>query len=419
MKLIDFIFLWLFSVSAFCQTGPAGVGNSTSNVLWLRADKGVFSDGGTTLATSGEDVQQWNDQSGNGKNAVQLKIENRPAYQTVVLNGLPVIRFTAANADRLLSTTVSTGNAASVWAVAQYASLPSAMPGVIQAAPAGLAFDDNGFHKVIGLWASSSNSRAGGQGVQSDQTVKTISQTSTLSSNIPYSLNTIYDGVSSINQYVNGAAAGNASYDGTLGDWSDFGIGAQGAESWNGDIAEVIVFNALLNDTQKILIDNYLSAKYNIPLSSHDYYTQDEAINGNYDFEVAGIGQLISSDAHADAQGGMVRILNPTGLTLNDTEFYIWGHDNAPAKATNTSDIPAAEGIEARLERIWRGSETGTVIQFDVWFDLSGLGPVTASDLKLLIDTNNDGAFADETSLGGGVVGGATLVSGILYFAER
>lgn len=375
----------------------------------------MYSDGGTTPATLGEDVQQWNDQSGNGKHAVQATVENRPAYQTEVLNSFPVIRFTAANADRLLSTTVSPGNTASVWAVVQYASLPSAMPGILQGAPAGLAFDDNGFNKVIGLWANSSNSRAGGQGVQSDQTVQDISQTSTLSANTPYLLSTLYDGVSVINQYVNGAAAGNASYDGTLRDWSDLGIGAQGTQNWDGDIAEVIVYNSLLDDTQKILIDNYLSAKYNFPLSTHDYYIQDDAINGNYDFEVAGIGQFVSSGAHKEAQGGMVRILNPMGLTLNDTELYIWGHDNAPAEATNTSDIPAAEGVEARLERVWRGSETGTILEFDVWFDLSNLGPVTASDLRLLIDTDNDGAFADESSLGGGIVGGATLISGNVY----
>lgn len=405
----------MLPISGFCQTGPGGVGSSTNNVLWLKANEGVYSDGGTTLAASGEDVQQWNDQSGNSKDAVQSTAAYRPNYQIGVLNNFPVIRFTAANADRLLSTMVSSGHAASVWAVVQYSSLPSSKPGIIQAAPSGLAFDDNGYNKVIGLWVSNSSSRAGGQGVQSDGTVIDIPETSALSANTFYLLNTLYDGAGSIDQYVNSAAAGTASYNGTLDGWSDFGIGAQGTQSWHGDIAEVIVFNSLVNGTQKIIIDNYLSAKYNIPLSSNDYYAQDEAANGNYDFEVAGIGQAISSGAHTDAQGGMVRMLNPTGLTLTDTELYVWGHDNAPATASNTTDVPVAEGVEARFERVWRGTETGTVTGVDVHFDLTGLGPVMATDLVLLIDTNNDGAFADETKLGGGVVGAATLVSGNEY----
>lgn len=416
MKYLLYTFLFLIPSFSFCQTGPGGVGGPINNVLWLQGSKGVFSDGGITLAASGEDVQQWNDQSGNSKDAIQSVAEYRPNYQSGVLNGFPAIRFTATNADRLLSTTVSTGNAASVWVVAQYSSLTTGRSGIIQAAPAGLAFSGDEFDKVIGLWVESTDSRAGGQGVQSDLTVKSLSQTTTLSANTSYLFNNLYDGNSSINQFINGGTAGSVSYDGTLSDWSDFGIGAQGTESWNGDIAEVIVYASALNDTQKVIIDNYLSAKYDIPLNAHDYYSQDNTINGDYDFDVAGIGQLISSSAHADAQGGMVRILNPLGLTINDTEFYLWGHDNAPARASNTTDIPTGEeGVEARLERVWRGSESGTILEFDIRFDLSGLGPVTPSDLRLLIDTNNNGAFDDETSLGGGVVKGATLVGDNVY----
>jgi len=50
-----------------------------------------------------------------------------------------------------------------------------------------------------------------------------------------------------------------------------------------------------------------------------------------------------------------------------------------------------------------------------VQFDLTGLGPVTASQLRLLIDTDNDGVFADETVAGGGILSGATFVSGSTY----
>jgi hypothetical protein len=46
----------------------------------------------------------------------------------------------------------------------------------------------------------------------------------------------------------------------------------------------------------------------------------------------------------------------------------------------------------------------------DIRWDLTGKGAVTASDLRLLIDTDNDGTFADETP-----IPGATLIGGNVY----
>jgi hypothetical protein len=46
---------------------------------------------------------------------------------------------------------------------------------------------------------------------------------------------------------------------------------------------------------------------------------------------------------------------------------------------------------------------------------MTGLGTVVAADLRLLIDRDNDGSFADETVAGGGIVSSAALVSGNTY----
>jgi hypothetical protein len=81
------------------QTGPGGVGNSTSNRLWLKSDAGVYKDAGVTPASAGERVQQWNDYSGNGNNAVQSASSNRPVYQTGIVNGEPSLQF---NGDKFI-----------------------------------------------------------------------------------------------------------------------------------------------------------------------------------------------------------------------------------------------------------------------------------------------------------------------------
>jgi hypothetical protein len=182
----------------------------------------------------------------------------------------------------------------------------------------------------------------------------------------------------------------------------------------NARVGDMIIYYSAINDAQTIIVQNYLAAKYNVALSSNDVYTMDNAGNGNFDFDVAGIGRVNATNIHNDAQGtGIVRILNPAGL--GDNEFYMWGHDNGVLGAYTTADYPAGEGLQGRLVRVWRGSETGTINSFDVRFDLTGLGPVVPATLRLLIDTDNDGVFADETVAGGGVVGGASLIAGNVY----
>lgn len=185
-----------------------------------------------------------------------------------------------------------------------------------------------------------------------------------------------------------------------------FNIGGytSGVNGFVGDVTEVIVFNSKINSAQRTIIDNYLSAKYGLTLAIQDMYDEDNVANGNYDHDVAGIGRIDAANIHNSAQGtGSVRISNPSDL--NNNEFLFWGHNNGIMQATETADIPSS--VEARFDRTWRVSEVNTsnsavdVGAVDISFDLTGLGPVTASDLRLLVDTNNDGFFADELPISG------------------
>ena len=68
--------------------------NAIANLaLWLKADVGAFVDAGVTLATNGQTVQQWNDQSGNGRNVTQATALNRATWNTNQVNGLPALNF--------------------------------------------------------------------------------------------------------------------------------------------------------------------------------------------------------------------------------------------------------------------------------------------------------------------------------------
>ncbi|MDP2387492.1 MAG: T9SS type A sorting domain-containing protein [Bacteroidota bacterium] len=390
---------------SFSQTGPAGVGSSATNVFWLKADVGAYNDAGVTLATNTQSVRQWNDQSGNTKNFSEGTAGQRPTFRTGVINGFPVIRFDGSD-DRISNTSITSGNNATFYAVVSYSSLPSSNPGIFQGSPATLLLSTGGADKSVGMWVSNAN-RPWGRGTQTNSTQRNISLVATTAASTNYIIESNYTGTA-INQNVNGTASGTVAYDGTLKSWTEFAIGRQGSETWAGDIAEVIAFNTSINAAQRVLVQNYLSAKYNIGLAAaNDVYTMDNAGNGNFDYDVAGIGRVDASNIHNDAQGtGIVKINNPSGL--GNGEYFIFGHDNAAVAANDITDIPA--GVQSRMTRVWRVSEVGEVGTVDVSLDLAGLGSVTASDLQLIIDTDNDGVFTDEVP-----VSGAVLVGGTVY----
>ncbi len=58
---------------------------------WWKADAGTFTDAGSTACTSNSYVYQWNDQSGNGIDAIQTVLASRPTWYANYQNGLGVI----------------------------------------------------------------------------------------------------------------------------------------------------------------------------------------------------------------------------------------------------------------------------------------------------------------------------------------
>ncbi len=218
--------------------------------------------------------------------------------------------------------------------------------------------------------------------------------------------------------------AGTSTYNSHATHRFNIGGNTSGSNGFAGDVTEIIVFNNKINTAQRIIIENYLAAKYGLTLGANDIYTQDNPGNGNYDHDVAGIGRVNASNLHDDAQGtGIVRIVNPTNLDNN--EFLMWGHNNGVQQAIEIADVPFP--VQARFDRVWRVSEvnsTSTAVDvgnIDVRFDLTGLGSVTASDLRLLVDTDNDGFFNDETPISGATSLGSNIYefSGVSAIANN
>lgn len=373
-------------------TGPGGVGQASSNILWVRPEE-------LDVVSDGTDITDWNDFSGNNRHLSQANTSFTPRYYNSIINGRPVARFEQANnrmtrnsftgfATTQISAFYVNRTTDSGDGILSYASSASDNDFLVfssnsllffrgTSTNSSLVFNNNVFNIAGITWQSSDGATAvwrnGTQGYSTTfQTGTSITAGGTLS------IGGEQDGIDS---------------------------GYDAAQAHSGDFAEVALYNLRLNSTQAIIVQNYLAAKYGLTLASNDVYFQDNVGNGDFDFEVAGIGRIGSSNFHADAKGsGIVRINDPQDL--GDEEFLMWGHNNASLRATNTSDVPM--GVSARFERVWRVSEVNRsagavdVGEIDISFDLAGLGSVTTTDLVLLVDT--DGVFGT----------GATEVAGAI-----
>ncbi|MBI2269376.1 MAG: T9SS type A sorting domain-containing protein [Bacteroidetes bacterium] len=396
------------------QTGPGGVGNAATNVIWLKANAG------TSTTIDGAAVSGWNDQSGNIKNAA-AGAGQEPVYKANIINStLPVLRFTAASNHRMLSTGVSSSSTLSLWAVVQYSSLPSANPGIVQGSPAGLAFSTIGPDKSVGLWVENTG-KVWGRGVQSDGIPRNLTKVTTLSPGTFYIINTVYDGTN-IKQYVNNAISGTAAYNGTLKSWSDFGVGRQGSETWNGDIAEVFAFNFAANTAQRLVADNYLSSKYNIALSSNDKYSGDIAGNGDYDSEVTGIGRMDASNTYATAYSAGLHLAQ--SANFGDGDYLFAGHKTV-SNSVNASDIGGMSGSDnARWERIWYFDVTETsapASATNITFDMSEGGmsatPATPANYVLLYRAGQAGNWT-ELAVGSSIAGDQISFTGVTLSSD-
>jgi len=394
MKTTLIAFCFVAANLMIAQTGPGGVGSSATNVLWFDANKGV------TIAGGG--VDQWADQSGNSKVATANGASARPSFVASAVNGFPTFDFDGTN-DELWVPDDATLD------LTTWHFFMLVKPDVAKSYNAWmvkgndgqenfeiLSYNTNNIHTPIYFTDATRGAPSTGNNVISTANFAIVE----------YS----YSSAIGRDVYVNGnnQFTDNVNKTPQVNNFSLY-IGNEKATAGrfvDGDISEVVAYNTVLNSVQRIIVNNYLSAKYDIALGSNDIYTMDNSGNGNFDFEVAGIGRVNASNIQNDAQGtGIVKINNPSGL--GDGEYLIWGHDNVSVNANNVTDVPV--GVQARMSRMWRASEVGEVGNIDISIDLAGLGSVTASDLCILIDTDNDGVLTDETPTFGAVLVGGTV----------
>jgi hypothetical protein len=232
----------------------------TNLQLWLEADVGLYTDtGGTTpVASDGDLVARWNDQSGNGHDFQQATSGNRPAWKTSVLNGKPVARFTNTNSNNLASiASVSHGiGAGDFWlATVIYA------PNVPTPPNYTALFSNGGYAPSLNVpHGNHPNIYWGGDhffSLTMEEITKTqylievarISGTVKLWSTSVGTVPTL-----DATTYSIATAMANAVL--------HLGWDTSGSDYYSGDIAEIMLYSASLNSTDQATLENYLRHKY-------------------------------------------------------------------------------------------------------------------------------------------------------------
>jgi len=446
------VLIFIFSFTfAFSQTGPGGVGTTdgSSNLsLWLRGDIGV-EEASADPAEDGDEVLFWRDQSGNNYHAEKITSFQDPpnAYDGPTYesdpgegNGQPVLTFNGSDEGMFVDSFDETSqqfndelcpiDEITVFVFGQnestggWRTLISTGSGEMDGDGHGI-FEDSGGDDPMGLYvynwgwgdAPYADDPSYRISIDYDTSIEDIwcmildpdsssprqfhaykSEASTTSLDFPETgePNTIR--YLTLNNFPNVEGQNNDITIGTAVGTS--GVYADDDYDYflQGHIGEVIIFDRALNDAERIIVANHLSAKYNEPLALNDKYAGDTSGNGEYDFDVIGIGQESNGSHILSRAAGLV--LDDYLFLADDGDYILAGHDGSDNEVVD-SDLPAP--VLFRWSRIWYldrtdGADTGNG-NFKIGFDYSegevgGLPEGPSTNYKLLWRSGTSGTFS-------------------------
>lgn len=420
MKNLLLIAVLLLPVLVFSQS-PGGVSGNLR--WWLKADAGTFTDNGTTAATDGQNVQQWNDQSTIVNHVRQTTGANKPVYRTGIINGYPVLRFSS---DQFLDALASPG-------VGVTESFYMFLIFKQNSYSAGGTTDGSGTY--IMDRTSATNNLMSFKIANTDKYFYQKRNDAGGSLTGPVSVTSAVNGSfvaidyfrnvgTSYGIYINGRLDVTSGGDSESITGPQLRIGRHTSTAnggLDGDLAEVILYNANLTAASRTRIESYLAIKYGITL---DQTTATNYVNSSgtivypavtshdlYDNDIAGIARDDNSALNQPASQSqntlsIVRISSPSSLDNGD--FLMWGH-NAPT-IWNSTDVPSP--YINRLTRIWRVAETGDVGSFSISFDLTGLGIDMTDPTRFALLVDTDGNFSDASAH----TTGRTIVGNVVSF---
>ncbi len=224
-------------------TTPANIADLPQDglSLWLRSTVGTEGAGPLSI---------WADQSGLGNDAVPVEAASPPQVVDNQANGLPVVRFSGAEALNLPQNMLQAAQAGHIIAVVKIPNIPNESNTLWNFGSGnGTSYNSFGGSAHYDDFGSSDTSV-----VQEDP--NEISQYYVYDASIDSSGNYTYrfDGVSEWTRTVQ-----------TVGFPQDTDIGGYGGGSLVGDIAEIVIYDRVLSPSEQTTVYAYLAFKYGLP----------------------------------------------------------------------------------------------------------------------------------------------------------
>jgi hypothetical protein len=314
--------------------------------LWVKADDGVIVESGL--------VSKWTDHSGRANHLVQNTLNQRPTTVASAFNGLPVVRFDG-NSDFLPFTNRLTNIRTVFWVVKEDSAATSNYRFLLGD---GTARHFHGGYGAPGpIWFTSTS-----PAVLDGLTVLNGVPVNGLTTNRPRTMSILS---------VTTTAATTANWFG-----SDAGTGS----FWWGDLAEMIIYERPLDDSERVQVEQYLKQKYrpSVPAASTPRISPAGGVfNQSTVVSVAGqpgsvIRYTLDGSIPTDSSAVYADPFTFTATTTLKARAFKAGLDPssiATATFIETSDAPVADGMA-----LWVRADAGLATDVNyvtVWPDQS------------------------------------------------
>lgn len=337
-SLLTVIFMTAITAMVFAQTGPAGIGNSATNILWLDAQNTASLSG--TLVND-DPVTVWSDLSGNDNDFVQQGSDAVPYFRNDGLDAgsFNVVRFDGTERYLVLADNDDLDlNVSGMTIIGVYNRTAT------DGDPRGILSKRTSYSSNVSYYVYTYTDNKLYFNLNTSGNTGVVSAGANSSGDNLFTVS--YDGALQ-RVYKDASLDGSVSKSGTVANnSSSFFMGALNNDYgtyFNGELAEIIMFRSALNDAERLIIENYLAEKYNLSITN-DFFGNYANYDVSYNDDLRGIGTGDGSALHSSSGfSSGLQIEASNGLD-NTNEFVLFSHNASDAHADgNTSNIAASD----------------------------------------------------------------------------
>lgn len=349
---------------------------------WLKADSLALGDGSA--------VSTWGKSSTAGSDATQASAAAQPTFHLGVLNGNPVVRFDGAD-DVLNTTGVIPATGADPRTILAVVTNTTDAPAINYRHV--VHYGSGATDQAYGLASKTLPAQTGGGTNWGNHYWANGFSSGLAASTDPTLATIIYDGTTD-SFFGNGQALGSKTFALNTGSGDSLSIGSRRAngEHFQGDIAEIIIFNEALGSDDRAAVEQYLGDKYGIAVGGPDPIAADvcfedfsDVSSWTFNGSASQNGNRLQLTPSAVNQAGSAMITDPLAMQ-SDYRF----NSSFSFQISQSGGIADADGLGADgLTFVIHGAGPNALGGSGGALGLDGISPFVAVEF----DTWPSGSF--------------------------